>query len=481
MCLDETELSKFKESLKHYSKEPVTSNSKSSNLAYVIYTSGSTGNPKGVMVEHRSCLNMALDQIKTFNINEHDKVLQFASISFDASVLEIFMALSAGAQLVLVTKQLIHQGGDFVKYLNSKQVSVVAITATYLETLAIQQLSFLRVLITGGESLSVEKAMECASLAEYYNEYGPTECSVCSSIYKVGKKDKGRMSIPIGEPIANAQLYIVDSSLNLVAQGVVGEICISGAGLARGYLNQEALTKEKFIASPFKEGERLYKTGDLARWMEDGNVEFLGRRDDQVKIRGYRIELGEIEHALLKHEEIKQAVVLAKENQPGEKELVAYITANAEQNTNDLRAYLGETLPVYMLPAYFVQLEVMPLTANGKIDRKSLPDPEGLGLTSGAEYVAPHNDLEEKVIEIWEMVLGQKNIGMNDDFFDLGGFSMRAIGLIAEYNKSFNVRLTIQEVFKRTKLYEHAKLIETQIWIKTSSVEKVPNIETFEF
>jgi amino acid adenylation domain-containing protein/non-ribosomal peptide synthase protein (TIGR01720 family) len=429
------------------------------NLAYVIYTSGSTGDPKGVMIEHRSYLNMVLDQIKTFGINAHDKVLQFASSSFDVSVLEIFMPLYVGAQLVLIKKEQIHQENEFVAYLNSKQVSVMAMTPSYLETLAIQQLSFLRIIITGGESLSVEKAIECASVADYYNEYGPTEYSVCTSIYKVDKKDRSKTSIPIGRPIANTQLYIVDSSMNLVAQGVVGEICISGAGLARGYVNLPELTAGTFIDNPFVAGERLYKTGDLGYWLADGNIEFVGRTDDQVKIRGYRIEPGEIEHALLKHGEIDQAVVVAKENQAGEKELVAYITSGAEQNIGELRAFLKLTMPVYMLPAYFVQLETMPLTANGKIDKKLLPNPEGLGLTRGVAYVAPGNELEEKLVKIWEEVLQREKIGILDNFFDLGMDSLKTMRLVTLIHQKLNIDLRIADILENTNIQDIAKKI----------------------
>jgi hypothetical protein len=287
--------------------------------------------------------------------------------------------------------------------------------------------------------------------------------------------------VSIGKPVDNTRIYIVNEKNNLQPTGVVGEILIGGDQVARGYLNREELTKEKFITSPFKAGERLYKTGDLGRWLPDGSIEFIGRKDDQVKIRGYRIELGEIEHALLKHKDIRQAVVVAKQIQNNEKELVAYITSNSEQNTSDLRAYLITALPDHMVPAYFVQLEEMPLTPSGKIDKKGLPDPEGLELSSGIAYVAPGNELEKKLVGIWEKVLGKKNIGMNDDFFDLGGFSMRAIGLVAEYNKSFNVRLSIQEILEKTKLYEHARIIEARVWIKTQPEEKAPNMETVEF
>jgi len=259
--------------------------------------------------------------------------------------------------------------------------------------------------------------------------------------------------------------------MELLPIGILGELYIGGAGLARGYLNQEELTKEKFIANPFKEGERLYKTGDLGRWLADGNIECIGRKDDQIKIRGHRIELGEIEHALLNHEEIDQGVVLAKENQSGEKELVAYITSHAAQNTGELRSYLKEKLPAYMLPAHFVQLEAMPLTASGKIDKRSLPDPEGLGLSSGIEYVAPRNEIEGKLVKIWEEVLQKENIGVLDDFFALGGHSLMIIKVINQINKQFGLKYDLKKVYAKPTIESMALQIKTDSWFKESKVE----------
>ncbi|WP_165760192.1 condensation domain-containing protein, partial [Niastella populi] len=269
------------------------------------------------------------------------------------------------------------------------------------------------------------------------------------------------------------QIYILSETEALQPIGVIGEICIGGNGLARGYLNQEGLTKEKFISSPFKEGDRLYTTGDLGRWLPDGNIEFIGRKDDQVKIRGYRIEPGEIAHALLSHEEIKEAVVLAKENGSGENELVAYITSNVALNTSDLRGYLKEQLPAYMLPAHFVQLKEIPLTANGKVDKKLLPSPEGLGLTSGVEYVAPRNEIEIKLVKIWEEVLERETIGVNDDFFALGGHSLKAIRLGNEYQKELSVKLSLKELFAHTSVASHAILIASSTREAFVQIEKL--------
>ncbi|MDP1815334.1 MAG: non-ribosomal peptide synthetase, partial [Leadbetterella sp.] len=237
------------------------------------------------------------------------------------------------------------------------------------------------------------------------------------------------------------------------------------------YLNQEELTSEKFIASPFKEGERLYKTGDLGRWLPDGNIEFIGRKDNQVKIRGYRIELGEIEQALLKSEQIEAAIVLAKENQKNEKELVAYITAKEKQNTSELRSYLKKLLPEYMVPSHYVQLDSFPMTSNGKIDRKSLPDPQGLDLVNGVEYVTPRNEIEEKLAKIWQEVLHRENIGIKDDFFALGGHSLKIIKVINQINKQFGLKYDLKGVYAEPTIESMAQKIKTDIWFKESKVE----------
>ncbi|WP_278248469.1 amino acid adenylation domain-containing protein [Niastella populi] len=304
---------------------------------------------------------------------------------------------------------------------------------------------------------------------EIRNLYGPSEDTTYTTVFRIDGDERDL----IGKPISNTQIYILSETEALQPIGVIGEICIGGDGLARGYLNEEGLTKEKFISNPFKEGERLYKTGDLGRWLPDGNIEFIGRRDEQVKIRGYRIELGEIEHALLNHEAINQAVVAVKENQPGEKALVAYITSEEEQNIGELRLFLKQALPVYMLPAYFVQLESMPLTANGKVDKRSLPDPEGSGLTIGVAYAAPETELEAKLVKIWEEVLAKENIGVNDSFFSLGGHSIKAVRLSNEYQKRLAVNLSLEELFTHTSVASHAALINTSIKEEFVQIERI--------
>jgi amino acid adenylation domain-containing protein/FkbM family methyltransferase len=296
---------------------------KPDQLAYVIYTSGSTGKPKGVMIPHSGNVNMSLDQIRQFGITSADKVLQFASISFDASVSEIFMAFYAGATLVLMSKAMIQDAEHFAYNAKQACVSVVTLPPVYLRTLKLDDLRFLRVIITAGEPADVKQAAYLSSFLEYYNAYGPTECSVCVTIYKVNPEDKIKSRIPIGRPIAETAVYILDDNEQLVPEGMQGEMYVSGAGLALGYLGKPELTAEKFIDSPFNKGEKLYKTGDVVRELADGNIEFIGRRDDQIKIRGYRVELGEIEHTLLQNNNVDSCVVVVKEDKE-EKQLLAY-------------------------------------------------------------------------------------------------------------------------------------------------------------
>ncbi|GJM33280.1 MAG: non-ribosomal peptide synthetase [Saprospiraceae bacterium] len=311
------------ETFEKVGKEALQAHTQPTDLAYVIYTSGSTGKPKGVMIEHQSFINMSLDQIRRFGICPDDQVLQFASLSFDASVSEIFMALFAGAGLVMIAKKDITDPDRFLNYLKQQEVSVVTFPPAYLNTIKGADLSFLRVIITAGEAAIPADAAYYAGQTNYFNAYGPSECSVCVSMYKMKTSETVDHQVPIGTPVANLEVYVLDEQLRLVPIGVEGEICVSGTGLARGYLNRPELTAERFITHPFKPGERLYKTGDVGRWSIDGNLIFGGRKDDQVKIRGYRIELGEIEHVLRSNTEIDDAVAVVK-GEGVDKKIVAY-------------------------------------------------------------------------------------------------------------------------------------------------------------
>ncbi|WP_133054581.1 non-ribosomal peptide synthetase, partial [Niastella populi] len=458
VCIDEEELKSFKENIDAYTKERIDVKIQSNALAYVIYTSGSTGSPKGVMVEHSGLVNMAYDHIRNLKLSSSDNILQFVSFSFDGSVIDIFMAFLSGATLVVVDRKIVNEKSEFLSFISRQQVTVMTLSPAYLRALNKPALNHVRLIINAGEAAYVPDAIYYAGKIDFFNCYGPTEGTVHSTLYKVNPLFEYN-SIPIGRPTDNKQIFILNDDLQLQPIGITGEICISGTGLARGYLNQEELTKKKFVANPFKEGERLYKTGDLGRWLPDGNIEFVGRKDNQVKIRGYRIELGEIEHALVAHEEIKQAVVLANENESGERELVAYVTVRSNQNTDDLRSYLKDTLPSYMLPACFVQLEAMPLTANGKIDRKSLPKAEGPGSTSGVEYVAPGTEQEKLLTSVWSDVFKRPGIGIRDNFFNLGGDSIKSILVVARLNQ-YGYRLKVEHLLKTPVLEELARLME---------------------
>ena len=474
VCIDEKELSTFRKSEKDYSKKKIKSGIKADNLAYIIYTSGTTGKPKGVMVEHGSLLNY-LTWAKSTYVNGSGSFNfgLFTSLSFDLTLSSIYLPLLSGGSL-----SVFNSTSDIpatVKTYFQSDITCIKLTPAHislLKDLEVKNTS-IQMAIVGGDALTktqVETLKVLNPLMRVYNEYGPTESTVGCIMAEIISTEE---LITIGKPISNTEIYILSEAQEIQPKRVIGEIFIGGAGLARGYLNQEALTAEKFVANPFKKGERLYKTGDLGRWLPDGNIEFLGRKDEQVKIRGYRIELGEIEHALQSHKEIEEVVVLAKKNEEGEKELVAYITAKAEQNTGELRSYLKEILPEYMLPAYYVQLEVLPLTSNGKVDKKSLPDPKGLGLASGVEYVAPRNVMEEKLAKIWKKILQRDNIGIKDDFFALGGHSLKAARLSNEYQKELAVKLSLRDLFAHTNIESHAELIRSSKKETFIQIEKV--------
>ncbi|MDF0607195.1 amino acid adenylation domain-containing protein, partial [Neisseriaceae bacterium TC5R-5] len=421
------------------------------HLAYVIYTSGSTGLPKGVMVEHRGVTNLACVQANTFNIRADSRVLQFASFSFDAGAWEWIMALCNGASLCLAAKEDLLPGQPLMHTLHRHQITHTTLPSSALPFLKVDGLTTGLVLIVAGEACPVFLARQWSQQHRFFNAYGPTEATVCASMYECGVEHHD--ALPIGRPLANAQIYILDSHGQPVPLGLSGEIHIGGAGVARGYLNRPELTAERFIADPFSEqaGARMYKTGDLGRWLADGNIEYLGRNDFQVKIRGFRIELGEIEAKLAQCEGVREAVVLAREDVAGDKRLVAYLVLNEGVTLEpaDLRSRLSVDLVEYMLPSAFVMLEALPLTPNGKLDRKALPAPDDSALVT-REYEAPQGELEIQLAEIWQDLLGVERVGRHDNFFELGGHSLSAVQLATRIQEVFHIELPIIEIFNKS-------------------------------
>lgn len=424
------------------------------DAAYVIYTSGSTGKPKGVVVPHRAICNLVCWFAREFHISDADRFLNKTSLSFDVSVEEIFVPLTTGARVVLAKP-----GGErdldyLARFVEEEAITCLdfppALLQVLLDSPRLGPWISVRLVVCGGEAVSAElvKHFYDKFSIRFVNVYGPTETTVQSTF---AEQLQGKDLIPIGRPVANTQVYVLDERHALVPVGAVGELLIGGAGLARGYANRPELTAEKFVPNPFAQapGERLYRTGDQVRWRPDGTLEFLGRIDHQVKLRGYRIELGEIESALESHPNVDQSEVLAREDQPGAKRLVAYVikrTAAESPKASELAEYLKMRLPEYMVPAAFVELEKWPLSHNGKVDRKSLPQPDMD--TSKREYVGPRNPIEQTLCQIWQEVLRQEPVGIHDDFFSLGGHSLLALQLVARIRESFKVEIPIRALFE---------------------------------
>jgi amino acid adenylation domain-containing protein/non-ribosomal peptide synthase protein (TIGR01720 family) len=428
--------------------------------AYVIYTSGSTGRPKGVVVTHRGLASFSAAEIDHYDVAVGDRVLQFSSPSFDASVLELCMSLPAGAALVVPPPGPL-LGEQLAEVVAARRVTHALIPPAALATVpsgAAGELAGFRMVTVGGDACTAELVDTWAPGRRLINSYGPTEATVVATWSDPLAPGTGVP--PIGRPIFNTRAHVLDRELRPVPVGEAGELYVAGIGLARGYLNRPGLTAERFVASPFGgPGERMYRTGDLVRWRPDGQLEFVGRADDQVKIRGFRIELGEIETALARHPDVGAAVVTAREDRPGDKRLVAYIVpaaAGRPAAPGELRAFLARTLPVYMLPAAFVTLDELPLSPNGKLDRRALPAPgrvadaDAAGAApapGGAGYVAPRTPTEQALAEIWAEVLDLDRVGVEDDFFALGGDSVQGVRALSRIRAALGVELSARAVF----------------------------------
>jgi amino acid adenylation domain-containing protein len=437
------------------------------NLLYVIYTSGSTGIPKGVMVTHAGVCNRLLWMQDQYHLRADDRVLQKTPYSFDVSVWEIFWPLLNGACLVIATPGGHRDASYLLDVITEKQVSVVHFVPSMLELFlaqpGVERCVSLRLVIASGEplQLDLQRRFFGRLQAMLNNLYGPTETTVDSTFWNCDPKTSLTI-VPIGRPIANTQMYILDRTMHPVPVGVTGELYIGGAGVARGYLNRPALTAERFVVDPFSgdPSSRLYRTGDLGRYLPDGVIEYVGRTDYQVKIRGYRIELGEIEMALRSHERVREAVVEVQE-EGGDKRLVAYYVAGGGEDlpAGELRSYLRERLPEYMVPAGYVAMEGMPLTANGKVDRKALKDVAWRGGSEVGRRL-PEGPVEERLAEIWREVLGVREIGVEDNFFDVGGHSLLAFQVVARVRKEWDVDMTIVDVFENPSFADQACFIE---------------------
>ncbi|NEU84151.1 non-ribosomal peptide synthetase [Nostoc sp. UIC 10630] len=433
-----------------HSKENPSSVVKSDNLAYVIYTSGSTGKPKGVLLQHQGLSNLAASQIDVFNIQPINRILQFASLSFDASIFEIVMALQTGATLYLANKESLLPGQTLLQLLREKAITHVTLPPAVLAVLPTESLPALQTIICAGESCTDDIVKRWwNSQRQFFNAYGPTEATVWSTVAEISTMGE---KPPIGRPIANTRIYILDKYLQPLPIGIIGELYIAGEGLAQGYLNRPELTIENFIPNPFsdKKGARLYKTGDLARYRPDGNIEFLGRIDNQVKIRGFRIELSEIETVLSQHQSVQKAVVIVKENVSGDKYLVAYIVPNVEtQNFSSLlRKFLKEKLPEYTIPKAFVMLDSLPLTASGKVDRLALIELDSpASRLRDKTFIAPRTPTESSLAKIWAEVLNIERVGIYDNFFGLGGDSLLTVRLLKQIHKQFENELPLSTLF----------------------------------
>ncbi len=445
-------------------------------LAYVIYTSGTTGKPKGVMIEHRGWVNVSQAWKAEFELNDSTRLLQMASFSFDVFCGDLAKTLPHGGALSICSEEDRFDVASLVTMLNEREINFAEMTPAMAIPLAAhlreenKTLSTLRKLVLGGEGFTVNEFRRIRDTLPdtfVYNTYGVTEASIDSTAYKekvIG--EAGGAVAPIGKPIQNNLIVILDRQDQLQPTGVSGEIHIGGAGLARGYFNRPELTAQKFIENPYVPGQRLYRTGDVGLWRADGSLEYVSRNDDQVKIRGYRIELGEIDTVLAGHPSIRETAILVKQDADGEKTLCGYFTAREALDIQTLRAHLGTLLPAYMVPTHFVQLEKMPLTPNGKIDRKRLPEPDGK-MSSGSTYVAPRTDTETRLIELWRGVLGfnrgsgnEMTIGALDNFFALGGHSLKATSLVSSIHETFDVQLPLRDVFSHATVEEMARCID---------------------
>ena len=459
------------------------------DLAYVIYTSGSTGKPKGVEIEHASIANHIAAAVDRFGLCRGDRLLQFASLSFDTSAQEIFSTLASGATLVLRSDEMIATIEGFLDACRSMGITALDLPTSYWHELVAAGSAARRTLpesvklvIIGGEKALPERFAQWRALARdrvrLVNGYGPTETAVAATFWEAPPETSGDVGpVPIGRAIPNVQTYVLDRRMQRLPVGVVGELFIGGAGVARGYRNRSELTAEKFLPDPFAgRGARMYRTGDRVRLLPSGDLEYMGRVDSQIKLRGYRIEPGEIETAMRQVAGVREAVVQSGEGPRGEPRLVAYLVADPENAllVRDIRTSLGETLPAYMVPSHFVRLDALPMTPSGKIDRNGLPAPEASRPDFEDRFVAPRNAVEARIAAIWCEVLGLERVGVTDNFFDLGGHSLLALRLLARIEKYLEHQLGLATIFRAPTVEQLAEMVQERRHSEHGEASLVP-------
>ncbi|MCY8046670.1 lichenysin non-ribosomal peptide synthetase LicA [Bacillus haynesii] len=452
-------------------------------MANLTYTSGTTGTPKGNMVSHRNILR-TVKNANYLEVMESDIVLSISNYVFDAFMFDVFGSLLNGAKLVIAPKDTILDMSRLAHVLEKEKVSVLMITTALFNLLTDMRpdsLKGLRRVLFGGERASVDhvrKALKTVGKGRLLHMYGPSESTVFTTYHPVNEVPDDAQAIPIGKPVSNTEVLILDSFGNVQPAGVAGELCVSGDGLVRGYFNRPELTAEKFTTHPFKTGEKIYRTGDMARWLADGCLEFIGRIDHQVKIRGQRIELGEIEHHLLTHDMVQEAAVLAVDSGAGDQMISAYFTADQELSSEELRRHAAEGLPGYMIPSVFMQLQELPLTGNGKVDRRALPEPD-VAQAAQKEYTAPRSRTEAQLADLWQEVLNVPKIGVHDNFFELGGHSLIGMTLIARIQQEMNVDLQLKDLFQAPTIESLAQAAAKAEKKSAVYIEAAPDQETY--
>ncbi|MEK9135570.1 MAG: amino acid adenylation domain-containing protein, partial [Bacteroidota bacterium] len=444
------------------------------NLAYIIFTSGSTGEPKGILIEHRGLSNLAAFQRRVFGLTGKDRVLQFFSFSFDGSIWEIVLALTSGTTLFIASDDERASLANLLGLMKRDDITVATLPPSVLGHIQPNELPSLHTIIATAEASAPSLVARWAPGRRFFNGYGPTETTVGATLGRLNDS----APVTIGRPFDNAQVYILDQSLRPVGIGDIGEIHIGGVGLARGYLNNPGLTAERFVPHPYsaKAGERLYKTGDLARFLPDGIIEFIGRVDNQVKIRGFRVELGEIEETLCKHPAVDRSVVSARQLD-GEKNLTAYLILRQQATIapDELSAFLRLQLPEYMIPTDFVVMDSFPLTPNGKVDRAALPAPDRRRRRERREFVPPRTATEELIATLWVEALGIEQVGVYDNFFELGGHSLLAMKIIISLREKLGADVPVHHLFETPTIADIASFIDNQRRNATATSPKIPH------